>query len=111
MAKHESARKAARQALKRNQRNRKILGDCRSVLRQCKGALGTTVATGKGTPKGPNAAAATTKVTLSSEAKASLFADLQSTLMKAAKRGVIKRQHASRRIARMAQQLELHVTA
>jgi small subunit ribosomal protein S20 len=84
MARHQSAIKAARQAVKRTARNQAAISRVRTTVKKLRAAV-TAAASGKGDKK----------------ALAPLLNDLQRTLMKAASKKLIKRETASRQISRL----------
>lgn len=84
MARHQSAIKAARQAVKRTARNQAAMSRVRTTVKKLRAAV-AAAHSGKGDKKG----------------LAPLLNDLQRTLMKAASKKLIKRETASRQIARL----------
>lgn len=84
MARHQSAVKAARQAVKRAARNQAALAEVRTAVKKLRGAI-TEAATGKGDKK----------------AVLPLLSQVQRTLMKAASKNLMKKGTVSRYIARL----------
>lgn len=84
MATHKSAEKAARQALKHRERNTAVRSEFKTAIKQLRVAL-------------------TTKVSNAEDARklTPLLNKAQSLLMKAAKRNIIKKETASRQVARL----------
>lgn len=80
MATHKSARKAARQALKRNARNTAALSECRTVVKKVRAAL--------------TAKADATAVK-------ELISQAQSVLMSNARKGILKAETAARYVSRL----------
>lgn len=94
MARHASAKKAAKQSLKRRSRNLQTTGVLKSVVKNMRTALGAKYATKE-------------------EAKKTLVPMLQktsSTLMRAVSKNVLKAGNASRRISRLASQVHKAIT-
>lgn len=81
MATHESSKKRARQAIKRRERNRKYVSSVRSAVKSFKAAI----AAGEG-----------------KEALVNLFTTAQTALAKAAQKGLLHSNNASRSISRLA---------
>lgn len=80
MAHHKSAKKRIRSDARKNMRNRSYLSTVRTAVKKFK------LAAGSDTPK---------------EELAKLFKDAQSMLHKAATKGIIHRNNASRRVGRL----------
>ena len=83
---HKSALKAARQALKRQARNRAALSQVKTAVKNLKSALGTQVS-----------------ATEKQKTLVPLLNQAQKVLMSAAQKKIIKRETASRKIARLSQ--------
>ena len=88
MERHASAVKAARQALKRQARNRAALSECKTVVRHLKDAL----------------AKKSSKEELK-KAAAPLLNEVQRVLMKAAHKKILKKETVSRKIARLSHEV------
>ena len=84
MATHKSAKKRARQALRRRERNRQSLSSVKTVVKQFKAAI----ASGEG-----------------KDALTNLFTTAQTALAKAAQKGILHSNNASRTISRLAKSL------
>lgn len=85
MATHASAIKAAKQAEKRRARNQTIISRCKTTIRKARAAVNTKYASKDAAQK----------------ALTPVFNELQSVLMKAVSKNVLKRGTASRYIARV----------
>ena len=84
MANHKSAKKRSRQILKRNQLNKPILSKVKSSIVKFNGLIGSE----------------------DTEALKKSWSTLNSTLARAAKRGLIKKQHVARKLSSLSNQLK-----
>lgn len=85
MATHASAEKAARQSAKRAEKNRKIRSQFRTIIKKARATLATKHASKDAAVK----------------ALQPIVNEVQSVLMRAANKGIIKKATASRKIARL----------
>lgn len=90
MAHHKSAEKRARASVTKNTRNRAYMSSVRTAIKKVRAA----------------AEAKEAEVKL-----VELFTEAQSLLMRAAKRGIIHKNNASRRISRMAHLIKATIVA
>ena len=84
MANHKSAKKRSRQILKRNQLNKPILSKVKSSIGEFNGLIGSK----------------------DTEALRKSLSTLNSTLARAAKRGLIKKQHVARKLSSLSNKLK-----
>lgn len=92
MARHASALKAARQAVKRNERNRQARATVKTALKK----LRTAITAKEGNKK---------------ETLPKMLSEVQRVLMKAASKNLIKRENASRQIARLSTAIHKAISA